>query len=387
MKKTSVKILCLALLGVLLSACSVNPFPAPGTTPAPSEAAIPTATPTSSGEVTVHTLQELISYLNTQRENGILDTTFRYPHLISDSDFALICDSTGVMHVRYTGFGTKYNFTLTQYPGNRIAEAHFSGDRSALNNDELRVLQIAEEMVAKAKEMTSDPIELELILHDMLTEKCTYYGGSTDIPDEHNPPRHLTCIGALLDGRANCQGFSDGFYTLATIAGFTVERMSGFSNGVPHMFNTIYLDGAWYVVDVTVNNNDSDGGNVENMYPHFNAGLDMCGSLSWRPEEEIKPIAKTSGPHYYYNIQNDSMRHNYQKKYTELSKLCEAAVSEYIQNGRSTVAMMLENYLVTPTEIVGALKEAEKDVLQRFRYTYWYIVRGNHSYISIRFSE
>ena len=383
MKKILAQILCLSLF-TLPAACSKTP--APDAVPVPSATAAPVSTPAQSGEVTVNTLQELISYLYAQRENGVLDTTFRYPHLISDEDFALICDSTGVMHVRYTGFGTKYHFTLTQYPGNRIAKAHFSGDTSLLSSDELRVLQIAREMVTTAKEMTDDPIELELILHDMLTEKCTYYGGSTDIPDEHNPPRHLTCVGALLDGRANCQGFSDGFYTLATIAGFTVERMSGFSNGTPHMFNTIYLDGQWYVVDVTVNNDDSNGGNVENMYPHFNSGLDMCGSLSWRPEEEIKPIAKTSGPHYYSNIQNDSARHNYQKKYTELSELCKAAIFEYTQNRRSNVSLMLENYLVTPTEIVSALKEAGKDVPQRLQYTYWYIVRGNHSYISIRFS-
>lgn len=385
MKKISIHILCI-VLAVLLSACSGNYERSSAPKESSKPATVPKATPVPSDEVTISSLQELIHHLNSQRERGILTSTFRYPYAISDSDFALICDSTGVMYVRYTGHGNQYTFTLTQYPGDRIADAHFSGDTSKLNSDERRVLEIAEDMVSTAKSMSSDPIEQELILHDMLIEKCTYYLGSTHIADENNPPRHLTCIGALLDGRANCQGFSDGFYTLATITGFKVERMNGFTNGEPHMFNTIYLDGAWYVVDATVNNNDSDGGNVENMYPHFNAGLDMCGSLSWRPEEEIKPIAKTSGPHYYYNIRNNSERHNYQKKYTSLAELCEAAVFEYTQNDRSVVTMMLSNQLVSPSEIVNALKEAGKDIPWRFNFTYWYIVRGNHSYISIRFS-
>jgi len=342
---------------------------------------------TAAEDDTPDSVQELIAYLNRQKDKGILVSTVTYPHTLTQEDFDLLCTSLAVMHVSYTSSGDEFTFTLTQYPGNRIAEAHFSGNTSMLNDDEKQVLQIAEDMVSRAKGMTSDPFELELILHDMLLDKATYYKGSTDIPDVNNPPRHLTAVGSLLDGRANCQGFSDGFYTLATIAGFNVDRMSGFTEGEPHMFNTIFLDGEWYVVDSTAHNNDASNGDVEYLYPHFNAGLDMCGSLSWYPEYEHKPIAATSNGNYYYNVFNNAPKHNYQKIHTNLYDLAKYAVDEYQYNGRGDINLMLKGYKASDAEIHDAFRQAGTNVEFSFGYTYWYTVRGENTYISVRFSR
>ncbi|MBE6956482.1 MAG: transglutaminase domain-containing protein [Ruminococcaceae bacterium] len=335
--------------------------------------------------VAINTLQELIDHLNQQREQGVWVSTVRYSGTLSQQEIQLLSGCVGAAGVECSIVGDEHTFTLMQFPGHRIVQAHASGDTSQLTADEVQALGIAEQMVAQARAQTSDPLELELLLYDMLRERTTYYNEDTDRSDEDELPRYRTAVGALVDGRANCQGCADGFYTLACLAGFRVDRMSGLLNGEPHEVNTIYLDGAWYVVDATATLEQAKG--AEQVYPRFNAGVDMCGSLSWSPEQEIKPIAPLSDRHYYYNIQNDSARHNYQKKYTDLTELTQAAVREFDVNGREVVYLMLLDRQATQEEIGQALRLAGQEAGRSFSASYSQSVSGNHTYITFGFSE
>ena len=339
---------------------------------------------TETGTKTISSLQELVTYLNDMRAEGIYVTDVRYTNELTDSDFSLLTDCIPAISVAYSAVGNEYEFTLTPFVGDRIVKAHFSNDLSGLNPEEIEVLRIAEQMVFEAKGMTSDRIELELILHDMLTEKITYYTANVTSDSGDDPPRFRTVTGALLDGRANCMGYSDAFYTLATIAGFEVDRMSVVSDdGMPHMVNTIKLDGAWYVVDVTYDDSDSD---TANMYPHFNAGLDMCGSISWNPMAEYRPIAKVSNHNYYYNMKNDSPLHNYQKMHTTLSSLAETAIYEYGNNNRTVIQLMVTNQELTGDEITSAIYEASDSITHAFSYSIIYDTLGGHTYVTVQFS-
>ena len=61
----------------------------------------------------------------------------------------------------------------------------------------------------------------------------------------------------MIDGKANCQGYTDTFYMLGTMAGFKMDRLYGNStnsNGSKggHVWNTIdFGDNIAYSVDVT----------------------------------------------------------------------------------------------------------------------------------------
>lgn len=371
MKKCFTFILCMVLMTTFLSGCSLS---------------IPDIFG-GSGQtgITINSPEELIAHLNRQRECGVYETTVQYSQELSESEFDLLLDCTSVMHMGYTARGNEYTFTMTPYPGERIANAYFSQNTSGLNSDEIQALQIAQQMVSQAKEKTSDPFELELLLHDMLLDKTEYYSGSTDIDDVKNPPRHLTVVGALLDGRANCQGYTDGFYTLATMAGFTVDRMSGTLDGQPHMFNIIQLDGSWYIVDPTSHDNDSSD-TAEYTYPYFNAGLDHKGDLDWEALQEHRSIAQTSSSSYYYNFKNGDSRHNYEKTYDDIDDLARFAIKEYTQNNRKTIHLMLEGESASKWEISNALDLAGRNVDWSFSYTYWYVNAGDNTYITVQFS-
>jgi hypothetical protein len=85
--------------------------------------------------------------------------------------------------------------------------------------------------------------------------------------------RQITCIGALLDGKANCQGYTDAFYLLGNMAGFNVCRMFGRDEKEGHCWNGIMLDGKLYIVDVTFGDWDNIGTKAKG-YIQFNCAYD-----------------------------------------------------------------------------------------------------------------
>ncbi len=144
------------------------------------------------------------------------------------------------------------------YPGDRIIDAWEKGDLSSLSEDEKKTLELGLELVERAKAETESELELEIWLHDWLCEKITYESPDMNVLTlELVTMRQLSCVGAMLDGKANCQGYADAFYLLGTLAGFEIDRVLGMTEE-GHIWNTIRLDGADYIVDVTFDDMDDE---------------------------------------------------------------------------------------------------------------------------------
>ncbi len=159
------------------------------------------------------------------------------------------------------------------YAGDRILDAWEKSDTSSLSDDEKAVLELAKELVEQAKAETDSALELEIWLHDYICEKVTYENPDMDVPAfQLASLRQLSCIGALLDGKANCQGYTDAFYLLGNMAGFKVGRVFG-DAGEGHVWNTITIDGKEYITDLTFDDIDDEeyGGWT---YTFFNAPWD-----------------------------------------------------------------------------------------------------------------
>lgn len=144
------------------------------------------------------------------------------------------------------------HITVTEYyPADRILAAWKSGDTSNLTEDEQQVLALALEVVEQAQSESDDAYELEFRLHDWLCQQVVYESPDMDVGvRDYVKLRQLSCVGAMLDGSANCQGYTDAFYLLGSLAGLEVTRLMG-SAGDPHIWNMINLEDQWYIVDVT----------------------------------------------------------------------------------------------------------------------------------------
>lgn len=82
-------------------------------------------------------------------------------------------------------------------------------------------------------------------LHNYLVLNCTY---------SENALSPFTAYGALVEGKATCQGYADAMHLLLDAAGFKTCFATGIgeSESVTHKWNYVLLsDGNWYVIDST----------------------------------------------------------------------------------------------------------------------------------------
>ena len=85
-------------------------------------------------------------------------------------------------------------------------------------------------------------VEKALILHDYLVKQVVYN-------DSESRNSRLTEVGALIEGKANCQGYSVTYRMLLEKAGISVKCYS--SKKMNHMWNLVKIGSKWYHVDVT----------------------------------------------------------------------------------------------------------------------------------------
>lgn len=317
-------------------------------------------------------LESLRDHMHEQVENGNLSFSFRYTGS-DDLSAELLARLSSGCSIHYSYQGNVYHVTVTQYPGDRVVQAYRSGDTSDLTPGELQVLEKAEDILADITAQTGDPWEQERLIHDQLISRITYY--TEDVEAINGPegiPRFLTVEGALLDGKANCQGYVDAFYTLASMAGFQVGRISVVDPEGPHMANTILLDGKWYIVDVTHDDYDEEG---IVSYRLFNVGTDVARSAyTWSAEMEYHPITAQTDQQSYYE--------RYDTAFDDLSDLAEAAVDGWDDRGITEFNGMVKG-CTAPEQIEQLLYDALTETGRATRYQYWYSDTDSGVYYTI----
>ncbi len=113
----------------------------------------------------------------------------------------------------------------------------------------------SEELSAKVQEIVNacagegkSDYQKALALHDWLCENASY----DDTLTIHDPS------GVLLQGTGVCESFALAYQMLLTEAGVENVYVTGTANGGGHAWNMVKLDGEWYHVDVTWDENSTD---------------------------------------------------------------------------------------------------------------------------------
>ena len=320
---------------------------------------------------TFYSAVNLRDYLNEQKKANNLKVSFNYKGK-DGLEAETLAQMTNAFYVNYNVQGDLYTVTFTEYPGDRIVDAYFSGNKASLTYDEKTAMERALGILNTAKSKAKNSWELELEIHNILANSITYYDDTREFSDPKNAPRYLSIIGALLDGKANCQGYSDAFYTIASMAGFTVSRMSVETRDDLHQVNTILLNGSWYVVDVTFDDQDDKG---PLNYRLFNAGLDQIHEFTWKPWKEINKISATSGRDYYYNYKENL--------FNNINSFVDYVVEKWL-NGEKTVIAAIKNQSDGKT-VEKSLKSAMDKTGKAYNYNYWYFDDTKDFYYKIDF--
>ncbi|MBO5199641.1 MAG: hypothetical protein J6B93_00010 [Clostridia bacterium] len=131
----------------------------------------------------------------------------------------------------------------------------------------------------KAKVTATDPYEIELQLHDLLCEAVTYNNDTTD-------PFIYTAYGALVNGKALCEGYSRAMQLLLGEFGIRAGLVTGVAGGEGHMWNVVEIGGKWYHLDVTWNDIDAES----SSHAYFNL-TDEVILLDHNPNEDYTRFA------------------------------------------------------------------------------------------------
>ena len=197
------------------------------------------------------------------------------------ADIAVNCGVIDFREYRVEELSMSVFDAPTYYAGQRILHAWLSNDVESLTDVEHQTLDAA---LAVAEGAAGTALERERHIHDALCEIVAYSA-------EDDPLGRKDCaVGALLDGRADCDGYSDAFSLCCGLAGLEARFIHGYSIEAPgedipqedgedgsHLWNLVNVDGHWVSVDVTWD--DQDPGI---LYCNYNLGSARIGqSHAW----------------------------------------------------------------------------------------------------------
>lgn len=209
----------------------------------------------------------------------------------SDAKFYDLIANAGIVSAEDISFnrhsGAISLYGVQCYAGTNILRAVEAGDLSVLTSREQQALSAAKDMAASCARTTQ--AETARAIHDALCARIVY-------TDDESTNEDDCCIGALLDGRANCDGYADAMLLVGRLAGLNVRYQHGDSlhGGMgsyfsTHMWNIVELDGSWRMIDVTWDDTENEA-----VYIWFNIGEDRAArSHIWSAEMTVPMQAVT----------------------------------------------------------------------------------------------
>jgi transglutaminase-like putative cysteine protease len=176
---------------------------------------------------------------------------------------------------------------ISYYAGWQILRRYEAGETALLSARETETLNRALALAAGA---SGSDLEKERYIYDTLCSSVTY-----DLAEDGTGEKDCA-IGALLNGRADCDGYADAMVLCCGLAGVPCRYIHGTST-VPskqrsqdgsHMWNLVYIGGSWLMCDATWGDRDR----AEPSYLFFNIGRrDASLSYHWNTDTQFPDIA------------------------------------------------------------------------------------------------
>ena len=244
--------------------------------------------------------KQITLFLTEEAYNDLMDGVSAFNLFATDAGIYSLAARAGIFRygLSYNRAAKTVNLTNVQYfPGRRIADAVAEGTEASLSARLQETLDAARKMADACR--GADPVETARLIHDKLCETVVY----TDL---ENTEEDDCCIGALLLGQANCDGYSDAMYLVGTLAGLEMGYQHGDAKDgglsslfSTHIWNLICIDGTWRLIDVTWDDNEG----ARPGYLWFNIGLDRAArthtwirsvslDLAETTDTAVRPVAE-----------------------------------------------------------------------------------------------
>ena len=239
---------------------------------------------------------ELARWIEAGRRQGQTEFNFTLSNMTvtaREMSNEIAVDAGGRLAEPDNGSYNYYTYYVNELPGTHVANAYRSGDTSKLTAEELKLYNVAVEIVNEANKKYGTPRAKELYIHNEICRRASPIRGDEDryyrnsngdyLRDENGHKRikpFATAIGVLnngYNGQGNCSGYSDAFYMLCRMLNLNVVRVGGSQiGGNPHAWNAItfsgfkaFDDGKIYFVDVMWDDDNNDVSEFFNKSAEF----------------------------------------------------------------------------------------------------------------------
>lgn len=147
---------------------------------------------------------------------------------------------------------------------NRVLYVGYDFDRETTESKRHEIIDRVKDITGEIISDDMSDVEKEIAINTWLCENAVYDDSALDNAEQYGFAQvdeefydSFTAYGILVDGVGVCASYSASFKLLADAAGLDSIVVTGYLDGsVPHAWNKVNLEGNWYIVDATNNDND-----------------------------------------------------------------------------------------------------------------------------------
>ena len=246
------------------------------------------------------------------------DITVLYEALSRDNPHLFYLDRIYRMEGRKNKDGDPYYDTM-------LLHYRFTPQERVTYTNELTT---ATEKILKDLPKEKDLYFTELTLHDRLVAGCTY---DTDAAadTENSDVMAYTAYGALVEGSAVCEGYARAMQLLLNRAGIATTVINGTSveTKESHMWNLVSLNGNYYYLDPTWNDNQDKG-----YHTYFNiTSSDLLETHIIAPNQAVAISCTATVDNYF--IRNNTYIDTYHRQ--TIAEI----IAKCVRNGDTTIQL------------------------------------------------
>ena len=213
-----------------------------------------------------------------------------------------------------------------------------------------RVEEIVDEIIVDG--MTD--LEMQTAINEFLIEHATYDFGALDnaaLNDfmDVDPEYYdsFTAYGILINGIGVCSGYADAFTLIADQAGLESVIVTGYLQGsLPHAWNRVNIEGEWYTLDVTNNDNEIFPNAFFNLSDKDAATI-LTEDNRWMLDREISRfVANSEGDVEYYRYRDRFFDHD-----EIVDALAYGIINHQLATYRTDVMLTEEQFLLIALEV------------------------------------
>lgn len=271
----------------------------------------------------------------------------------------------------YSDVQAKVVFSVRYYTGEYVADAYLSGDTSKLDSKATEAYSAAKKLIDGEVAQCATAWDKALFIAEYICTVCEYSSEKSQavLDDIH------TIYGVLINGKANCQGFTDAFNSLCRMAGIETGKVSGSANGDLHIWSTMKIDNKWYMTDLTWMETTTHSNGI--FYGSFCAGTDLFKEdHSWTDDCLLQNVVAITDYNYYYRRKGDTL--SFENTFYD-------DIAAKFAAGESCVNVMASGFNVDGTaidKVLAALTERGK----RGSLTLSYYNLGKNGYVVANFT-